>query len=48
MAKSADSLYVFFNNHYVAQAVVNARDLLDELGLSPGGTETAETADVDR
>ncbi|MBI5833159.1 MAG: DUF72 domain-containing protein [Armatimonadetes bacterium] len=46
LADAADSIYVFFNNHYVAQAVVNARDLLDELGLNPGESDAAEAVDV--
>ncbi|MCC7493821.1 MAG: DUF72 domain-containing protein [Fimbriimonadaceae bacterium] len=34
LAAEADDLYVFFNNHYEAQAVLNAQELAVELGLS--------------
>lgn len=33
LAERADDLYVYFNNHYVAQAVTNAAQLLDMLGV---------------
>ncbi len=33
LSERADTLYVFFNNHYDAQAVTNAQELAEELGL---------------
>jgi len=36
MARTADSVYVFFNNHYAAQAVTNAGDLLAALAAGAG------------
>ncbi len=49
LAAGADDLYVFFNNHYEAQAVSNARELGRMLGVMPGGGPRAheETSDGD-
>ena len=47
LADSADDLYVFFNNHYEAQAVVNARELGRLLGVRPGGSEIQEESGND-
>lgn len=41
-ASETDDVYVFFNNHYEAQAVLDARELARQLGLGSvgdGGTE---------
>lgn len=47
LASGADDLYVFFNNHYEAQAVVNARELGRLLGVPPGGGAGEEGSDGD-
>jgi uncharacterized protein YecE (DUF72 family) len=48
----ADDVYVFFNNHYVAQAVTNARELMEMLEPDAAPQEGAgrepETVDVHR
>lgn len=48
LADGADDLYVFFNNHYEAQAVLNARELGQMLGIGPAGREETSDGQAER